>query len=534
MPFSSSKGALILLLIGVGLLVTTGCRSESSSTPDDAVSSGPTFEELYRPQFHYTPRQNWMNDPNGLVYRDETYHLFHQYNPEGNTWGHMSWNQATSTDLVHWNHQGVAIPEEGNEMIFSGSAVVDSANTSGFGDGENASPLVAIYTSHYTLSNDSVDEAQSLAYSTDGGETWTKYDGNPVLEHSDPDFRDPNVFWHKPEERWIMTVALPTQRTVQFYASEDLKSWTHLSDFGPAGATAGIWECPALFQVPVEGHADSTRWVLQVDVGSDAVAGGSGGQYFVGQFDGTTFTTHEGGPEDAPHWVDYGPDFYAVIPWNNVPAEDGRSLWMAWMNNWDYAEALPTAPWRSAQTVPRSVQVRTIDGVPRLVQQPVQELQQLRESPVSLNDRVVETDTMALDDEGISGRTLELVAEFEPGDAETLGLNVRVGEDEHTTIGYNASSETVFVDRIASGTSDFHEDFAARDEAPLALQNGRVKLRVLVDWSSVEVFANDGARVLTHRIFPDSSSDGVSVFADGGSAQLTRLDAWPLQSIWDN
>jgi len=509
-----------------GLLFVAGCSPSSDDDP-----TAPTFEEPYRPQFHYTPPRNWMNDPNGLVYHEGTYHLFHQYNPEGSTWGHMNWYHATSPDLVHWSHQGVAIPEEGNEMAFSGSAVVDSANTSGFGNRPDASPLVAIYTSHYTLEDDSINQAQSLAYSTDGGDTWTKYEGNPVLDHPDPDFRDPNVFWYAPEQKWVMAVVLSTQHTVQFYESTNLKEWTHLSDFGPAGATGGIWECPALLQVPVAGR-DTKQWVLQADLNPGSVAGGSGAQYFLGNFDGTTFTPNEGFLERGPHWVDYGPDFYATIPWTNVPGRDGRTLWLAWMNNWTYAEALPTDPWRSAQSIPRSVQVRPVDGTPRLVQKPIEELQHLREDAVALENRTIEAGTTSLDADGIAGKALELVATFEPETAETVGLHVRTGDDQHTTVGYDAAAEAVFVDRTDAGADGFHEDFAARDEAPLALQEGRVKLHVFVDWSSVEVFANDGARVLTHRIFPDADSDGVELFSRGGTAQLVRLDAWSLRSIW--
>jgi fructan beta-fructosidase len=513
------------------LLALPGCGSDPAPEADSA--DAPSFDEPFRPQFHYTPRRNWMNDPNGMVYHDGVFHFFHQYNPEGNTWGHMSWNHATTEDLVHWAHQGVAIPEEGNEMIFSGSAVVDSANTAGFGDGSGPAPLVAIYTSHYTISEDSIDQAQSLAYSVDGGDTWTKYEGNPVLEHPDPDFRDPNVFWYEPEQKWVMTVALPTQHTVQFYESTNLKDWSLLSTFGPAGATGGIWECPALFRVPVAG-TDQERWVLQVDLNPGSVAGGSGGQYFLGDFDGTTFTPREGELEIAPRWVDYGPDFYAVIPWNNVPETDGRALWMAWMNNWTYAQSIPTSPWRSAQTIPRSVQVRDIDGVPRLTQRPVRELRRLRADSVSLRDRPVAPGTTALGPEGVSGRTLEIVAEFAPGDAETVGLAVREGAEERTIVGYDAATDSVFVDRRRAGASDFHAAFAARDSAPLALRNGRVKLHVFVDRSSVEVFANDGARVLTHRIFPAPESDGVSLVAEGGTARLVGLDAWTLRSIWSD
>jgi len=512
------------------LLVLTGCGAGPSA--DETAAEGPSFDEPYRPQFHYAPRQNWMNDPNGLVYHDGTFHLFHQYNPQGNTWGHMSWNHATSGDLTHWAHEGVAIPEEGNEMIFSGSAVVDHDNTAGFGEGPDAAPLVAVYTSHYTLAGDSIDQAQSLAYSTDGGETWTKYEGNPVLEHPDPDFRDPNVFWYEPEQKWVMTVALPTQHTVQFYESTNLKTWTHLSDFGPAGATGGIWECPALFRAPVEGAPDSTQWVLQADLNPGAVAGGSGAQYFLGAFDGTAFTPREGSLENGPNWVDYGTDFYATIPWNNVPEEDGRALWLAWMNNWNYAERIPTSPWRSAQSIPRAVQIREIDGTPRLTQRPVRELRRLRTDSVSLRDRPVAPGTTSLGPDGISGRSLEIVAEFEPGDAETVAVTVREGETERTVVGYDAAADSVFVDRRHAGVDDFHEDFAARHAAPLASRNGRVKLHVFVDRSSVEVFANDGARVLTHRIFPSPDSDGVSLVADGGPARLARLDAWSLRSIW--
>lgn len=522
----------LLILGALGLLVLTG---HVFTRPSERSSLDlPTFKEMYRPQFHYTPRRNWMNDPNGLVYHDGTYHLFHQYNPAGTRWGHMSWYHATSSDLVHWSHEGVAIPEEGNEMIFSGSAVVDHRNTAGFGDADGPAPIVAIYTSHYTLPGDSIDQAQSLAYSVDGGETWTKYEGNPVLDHPNPDFRDPNVFWYEPEEKWVMSVALSEERVIRFYQSTDLKNWTHLSDFGPAGATNGIWECPALFRVPVEGTTDRSRWVLQVDVGSHSIAGGSGAQYFVGRFDGTSFTREANGAAAPPRWIDYGPDFYAAIPWRNVPDADGRALWLGWMNDWRYAQEIPTSPWRSAQTIPRSVELRTIDGTTRLVQTPVKELHTLRGDHVRLTSQPLRPGTMSLSDRGISGKSMELTAVFEPGTAQTVGLNVRVGETERTTVGYDVDSETVFVDRTGAGTADFHDEFAARNEAPLSLQDDRVELHVLVDWSSVEVFANDGARVLTHRIFPDSGSDGISLVSTGGIARLVRLDAWHLQSVWEN
>ena len=502
---------------GVGVSVVEGRGGGSNAS----------YAERYRPQFHYTPPRHWMNDPNGLVYHDGTYHLFYQYNPEGIDWGNLSWGHATSTDLVHWTDQPVAIPAEEGEMIFSGSVVVDRDNATGFGEGA-ATPLVAIYTSQYTRADGATDQAQSLAYSLDGGTTWTKYDDNPVLDHPDPDFRDPNVFWYAPGEKWVMAVALAAQHTVQFYESTDLVHWTHLSDFGPEGETRGVWECPALLRVPVAGRADEAHWVLKVDVNPGAV---SGGQYFVGTFDGTAFTPHEHHADDAPGWVDHGPDFYAAIPWNGVATDAGEPVWVGWMGNWTYADRVPTAPWRGAQSLPRSVQLRSVDGTLRLTQRPVEALRRLREGHVRLADRVLTDETVSLAADGVAGRALELVAEFEPRKAQSVGLHLREGDGERTVVGYDAEAESVFVDRTAAGDT-VHEDFPSRDTAPLTPIDGRVQLQVFVDGSSVEVFANDGLRTLTHCVFPEPTSDGVSLFATGGPARLVRLDAWSLRSIW--
>ncbi|HEV7282057.1 MAG TPA: glycoside hydrolase family 32 protein [Pirellulaceae bacterium] len=254
-----------------------------------AAQEAVTYDEPYRPQFHFTPPRNWMNDPNGMVYYDGEYHLFYQYNPEGDRWGHMSWGHAVSPDLVHWEHLPLALAEEDGVMIFSGSAVVDWKNTSGFGvDGKP--PLVAIYTGHQAGRQD-----QRIAYSVDRGRTWTKYDGNPVLDLKMADFRDPKVSWHEPTSRWIMTVALPAEQKVHFYASNDLKSWKFTGEFGPAGMTQGLWECPDLFELPLESPPGSTRegggskWVLIVNINPGSPAGGSGCQYFIGEFDGSRF-----------------------------------------------------------------------------------------------------------------------------------------------------------------------------------------------------------------------------------------------------
>ena len=270
------RGAAIALAVTMTAL--TGAVAHA------APPAGTSYQELYRPQFHFTPAKNWMNDPNGLVYYKGEYHLFYQHNPFGNTWGHMSWGHAVSRDLVHWEHLPVAIPEEGDEAIFSGSAVVDHGNTSGFGTRRNPA-MVAIYTSAYPD-----DQEQSLAYSTDRGRTWTKYEGNPVLDDPDREFRDPKVFWYEPADEWRMVVVKAVQRKVAIYRSDDLKEWEHLSDFGPANAVGGVWECPDLFPLPVDGKRKRQKWVMIVSLNPGAIAGGSGTQYFVGDFDGTTFT----------------------------------------------------------------------------------------------------------------------------------------------------------------------------------------------------------------------------------------------------
>ncbi|HKL16681.1 MAG TPA: glycoside hydrolase family 32 protein [Balneolaceae bacterium] len=530
-------GTLALSLI----FIQTACDQPENDSDYDAdlinqhMDTDVTFNERYRPQYHYTPKMNWMNDPNGLVYYEGEFHLFHQYNPFGNRWGYMSWNHAVSDDMIHWEHRPVAIPygKEEEEGIFSGSAVIDHDNTSGFGNGSRA-PLVAIYTSHYTRDDGSTWQAQSLAYSTDGGETFQKYDGNPVLEYDDPDFRDPNVKWHDEIGRWVMVVALPQQHKVQFYASDNLIDWEYLSDFGPTGATGGIWECPDMFPIAVDGDPENIKWVLHVDMNPGAIAGGSGSQFFVGDWDGETFTADESISGGDVIWGDYGTDYYAAISWNNLPEEDGRRIMLGWMSNWLYANDIPTDPWRSAMAVPRTIHLETIEENLKLVQRPVDELQTLRENHVFADNISITDEAQSLQDLGISGKSYEFVVELEPGDANVVGFKLREGENEETLVGYDAVDGTVFVDRTNSGEDDFHEDFAQRNDAPARLIEGKIKLHVFVDWSSVEVFVNDGEATITNRIFPDPDSQNISFYAEGGNASVDQLDFWTLNSIWGN
>lgn len=476
--------------------------------------------DLRRPVFHFTPPKNFINDPNGLVFLGGEYHLFYQHNPEGDRWGHMSWGHAVSRDLVRWEHLPIALREEDGIMIFSGSAVFDSKNSSGFGTAE-IPPMVAIYTG-----DGHKKQTQNLASSLDQGRTWKKFTGNPVLDLNSNSFRDPKVFWHKPSSRWIMATVMADERKVRLWGAKDLKSWEKLSDFGPSGSTKGVWECPELFEAPVEDGSGS-RWILKVDVNDGAPFGGSGGQYFVGHFDGKEFRSEGKGGE--PLWIDYGKDFYASQTWNDAPGD--RPVWLAWMNNWQYANEIPTAPWRGAMTIARSVALRKTDDGFRIVQEPVTGLKNIRHRHQKLEAREIPVGETRLDNSKIEGLSMEILAEFEEGDADEFGLKVRCGTDEETVIGVDRRAGTVYVDRTRSGAVSFSPHFAGRHSAPLAKTDGKspTRLHVLIDATSVEVFADGGRVVLTDQIFPSPTSRGVRLFATGGAARLRSLDAWEFR-----
>ncbi|MGC0334463.1 fructan beta-fructosidase [Streptomyces sp. SAI-170] len=851
-PVHATRQARTRLIAAVA---TVCALSATPLAPRAVAADTPPYTETYRPQFHFTPQKNWMNDPNGLVYHDGEYHLFYQYNPGGNSWGNMSWGHAVSKDLVHWQELPLALPHDDEEMVFSGSAVIDRDNTTGFGTRKNP-PMVAIYTSHHKSTG---RQAQSLAYSTDRGRTWTKYPGNPVLDIGSTEFRDPKVQWYAPTRSWLMTVSLSTEHKVRFYSSRNLKDWNLLSEFGPEGATGGVWECPDLFPLPVDGDENNVKWVLVVNINPGGIAGGSAAQYFVGDFDGKKFTAEdkgtytppagtvvqdfestdfgtwtttgtafgqgpaagaldgqgavggfdgnglansfhtgdpatgtltspaftvdrpylnfkvgggrhghtdgtalergpvpegtvladfEGGsygdwtatgdafgtapatgtlpgqqqvsgylgdglvntflqgdsttgtltsPEftldkpyidfligggthpasyadrtavellvdgkvvrsatgtdtealnwaawdvrdlaghkaririvddntggwghinvdhivlsdtraqpvsdatsvdlivdghvvrtatgtnsetldwasfdlrpyagkearirivdmntggwghiladrfttaDAPaqsavqraDWADHGKDYYAAVSWENAPG--GKRYMIGWMNNWDYAGATPTTPWRGAQTVPREMALRTVDGRIRLTSSPVKSLTSLRESaPASAAGVTVTNTSQPLTAPAVTGQALDIEATFSLKDAERFGLKVRTGAGgEQTVIGYDATTRELYVDRTRSGAVDFHSTFPGVQRAPLQPKDGKVKLRILVDRSSVEVFGGNGEAVITDQIFPDPDSQGVQIFAENGSARLDQARVWHLGSYRD-
>lgn len=465
-----------------------------------------------RPHYHFTPPHMWLNDPNGLVYHEGEYHLFYQYHPGSTVWGPMHWGHAVSRDLVNWVHLPVALYPDDQGMIYSGSAVVDRNNTAGFGE----KAVVAIFTYHRDDT-----ESQNLAYSTDRGRTWTKYAGNPVIPAPDPvgDCRDPKVFWH--ENHWVM--ALAAGHKILFHVSADLIHWEQSGSFGGGyGSTEGVWETPDLFELPVDGGAES-RWVLTVGVGDGAPAGGSGTQYFIGQFDGENFTSEN--PKESVLWADYGADFYAPQSWNDVP--NGRRLMIGWMNNWPYARLIPASAWRGALSIVHEVSLtQTAEGI-RLVHKPVPELQHLRSGHYHWRAEVMQPGRNILAD--LRGISLEILAEFQiTEETDCFGLRVRVGSDEQTTIRYLAKDKNLVVDRTHSGQVDFHADFAGVHFADLSPINDVIRLQILVDSSSVEVFANDGLTNFSECIFPAAESQGLELFSEGGKVILKSLDVFRI------
>jgi sucrose-6-phosphate hydrolase SacC (GH32 family) len=478
-----------------------------------------TYQEPFRPQFHFSPKQNWTNDPNGLVFFEGEYHLFFQYNPFGDQWGHMSWGHAVSPDLVHWKELAVALPEENGVMIFTGSVVIDRANTSGFCT--NGKPcMIAVYTGHTpkTAAMPAL-QTQNIAFSNDRGRTWTKYAKNPVLNLNLSDFRDPGVFWSDQSRRWIMAVSLPNDHKVAFYGSPDLKRWERLSEFGPAGATAGQWECPDLFELPVDGNATKTRWVLKVGLNPGSLQGGSGEQYFVGSFDGTRFTNDN--PPAITLWSDYGKDCYCALTFHNIPASH-PGMMLGWMSNWQYAGRVPTHPWRGQMTIPREIALRTFPEGIRLVQKPTAQLASLREKHSSTSGPELP----------ISSGSLVATASMKLQGATRAGWKLFSKDGSFVAIGYDSARKEVYVDRTHSGDGSFSKDFPARTAAPLAAPGDTLSFDILVDRNSMEVFAAGGRLAITNLLFaPDATR--LVFFSEGGSpAKSLGAESWSIRSIW--
>lgn len=492
----------------------------------------------WRPAVHYTPQRNWMNDPNGLVYENGRYHLFYQYNPLGHDWGNMSWGHATSTDLVHWREQPVAIRANATEEIFSGSIVADTHNTSGLG-ASGQTPLVALYTSVYQdgSGHASGTQAQSLAYSLDHGATWRPYARNPVLT-LDPEskqFRDPKVSWYAQGRYWLMTTVVADAQVVKLYRSDDLIHWSFLSDFTlPDVPHAGVlWEMPDLVPLPVDDDPRHIKWVMIVNVNPWSIAGGSGAMYFVGDFDGRTFTPDRVAPAGSDpaqfRWVDHGADFYAAGTFSGAPG--ARPVAIAWMSNWDYAAKAPTAPWRGATTLPRELALKTIGGEPTLVVTPAAAFDAWADGRPAVHegDLDIESATRALSP-ATRGVVQRITVTVTPRRAARAGLIVRGSADGSvgTRIVYDTAKRTLTLDRSRSGATDFAGTFSREHIVDLPLEHGQLRLEIVVDRGSVEVFANGGRVALTDLIFPPPDADRVAVFAEHGSATFSGLTVTQL------
>ena len=621
--------------------------------------AGQVGSELYRPAFHYTPRSNWMNDPNGLVYYNGKYHLFYQCNPSGIEPGNTSWGHAISTDLVNWQEQPVAIPVQNGVMAYSGSVVVDWNNTSGFGINGNP-PLIAIYTGKTNV------EDQRIAYSNDEGLTWTNYDQNPVLEMNNNQFRDPKVIWHKESQKWIMVVSVPAYQGLRFYSSTNLKNWSLLTGFGSVGNVTGFWECPDFFKLPVDNDSNNMKWVLVHSVGT--------AQYFIGDFDGQHFSwqntppsgvviddfesnnygnwtatgtafgtgpvtgngafsgylgnrliisgnesqgklvsaeftiqknyinfligggynpgkayiklvvngqtvkTGTGMNENVLTWrnwdvsgligkaarieivdstisvswgwghinidqimqsdvpndnhnygqVDYGKDFYAVQSFSDIPVQDGRRIWLAWLNNWNYAMKIPTSPWKGMMSIPREVKLQTHNGKIKLVQKPVEELNILRKDTLTYRNKNLGDINNEI--KNAVFKRFELNAKIATANKTGFSLKFKKNASQFSQFTFDFINKTILFNRTSPTAELTNEGyFSQLQVAPLIIENGYIDLHLFVDNSSAELFTASGKIVMSNQIFPDSLSNKIELTALGQDFLIEEFDIWNFE-----
>lgn len=467
--------------------------------------------EYYRPVYHFSPPFGWMNDPNGMVYKDGEYHLFYQHNPYGSTWANMHWGHAISNDLVNWQHQPVALAPDALGTIFSGCAVVDTDNTAGFGAGA----MVAFYTSAGER------QTQSMAYSLDNGRSFTKYERNPVVTSTACDFRDPKVLWHAASQRWIMILAAGQE--MQIYSSANLREWTLESSFGQGeGAHGGVWECPDLIELPVEG-TNEKKWVLICNLNPGGPFGGSATQYFVGTFDGKTFTNEFPG---VTKWMDWGKDHYATVTWSNAP--QNRAIAIAWMSNWQYANDVPTRQFRSSNSVPRDLGLYAADGQIYIKNTPAAELNILRDEPRKEASFTVERthniDNLVKDNAG----TYEIELSITNNNAEVIGFQLFNSKGEELNCYYNLTEKKFYMDRCKSGITDFSADFPAITVAPVVGNGKELNLHMYFDKASVETFGNNGRFAMTNLIFPSEPYNRISFYAKGGTYTVSSFTVYPL------
>ena len=524
------------IIIGlVFIIVAQSCKQDVVKAPklvdNNTEKSEAYYQEEHRNQYHFSPEANWMNDPNGMVYLDGEYHLFYQYYPDSTVWGPMHWAHAVSEDMVRWEHLPIALYPDSLGYIFSGSCVIDKDNTAGFGK----DAMVAIYTYHdidgERSGTSTTFQYQAIAYSTDKGRTFTKYEGNPVIPNPGiKDFRDPKVIWDDQSDQWVMVFAAHDQ--VKLYGSKNLKDWDHLSDWGKEyGEHGGVWECPDLFPIRVQ-DTDETKWVLLQSLNPAGPNGGSATQYFIGDFDGDKFILDDSFVDDVSNgkavWLDYGKDNYAGVTWANVPESDGRTLFIGWMSNWQYAMVVPTDTWRSAMTIPRQLTLHKEDNEYRLRSNPVEEL------------AILEQENQVFDQESFSGE-LSFGESDEPAKIELNFPKIKTGKamisltadtGELIEVGYDADKKSYFIDRTNAGKSDFNKDFAGMHYAPNEYQVDSHKMVLYVDVASIELFADDGRTVMTDIMFPKSKINNISVKSELLKGKPLKASIVRMKSAW--
>ncbi|WP_419212708.1 glycoside hydrolase family 32 protein [Maribacter sp. X9] len=519
--------------IGIGILVVAlaffsfGCeRQNKKENKETSKSTLSSYTEPYRPQFHFSPEEKWMNDPNGLVYHNGTYHLFYQYYPDSTVWGPMHWGHAVSEDLVKWQHKPIALFPDKNGFIFSGSAVVDTKNTSGFGT-DTTPPMVAIFTYHDMEGEQAGKtdfQTQGIAYSLDNGDSWSKYEDNPVIKNPGiKDFRDPKVFWNEKEQLWSMLLVAGDH--LQIWNSENLKEWKKVSEFGKdKGSHGGVWECPDMFPLKIEG-TEEVKWVLLISINPGAPNGGSGTQYFIGDFDGTTFTTEQ----IENKWIDLGRDNYAGVTYNNTP--NNERIFIGWMSNWDYARETPTQKWRSAMTVPRNLSLKSTNGVLELYNYPIPQLKEIideayPENAFELKENQKKIIALKYGNQSeitftVNNPNMKILFSNETGDS--------------LDITFDRYNKRVTFDRAKSGKTDFSEKFAEGiQQIPLTnLPEDPIEIRMLLDHSSIELFINKGQYVLTNQVFPNA--DYTECTIENNSDKPVNIDDFTerkVQRIW--
>jgi fructan beta-fructosidase len=508
------------------VLIAVICYSCNYQISNRIIEPG-YYQEKYRPQYHFTPEKMWTNDPNGLVFYDGEYHLFYQYYPDSAVWGPMHWGHAVSTDLLHWQHLPVALYPDSLGYIFSGSAVMDTSNTSGLGKpGKPA--MVAIFTYHNPVIEKkgfNNYQYQGLAYSTDKGRTWTKYQGNPVLPNPGMrDFRDPNVSWNNAAGRWIMTLAAGDH--ICFYSSCNLKEWKFESEFGKdKGAHGGVWECPDLFEIPVANEPGTKKWVLLVSINPGGPFGGSATQYFTGLFDDHKFIS-----DDTPlRWIDYGPDNYAGVLWSNT---GNRKIFLGWMNNWSYASKVPTSPWRGQMTIPREISLIQMDGKYMVSSTPVPEfgklLKLLTEKENIPGQKGFQV-RFVKDELNTSKTDLDLSA----SDSSEIVIEVSNDSGRKLIFGYDRKNGDLYCDRTLGGINSFNNSFAGTvHKISIPVLKGNISLSLILDRCSAELFFDGGIYNLTELVFPENGFNILKIYFKQGDGIITKLKISSIKSVW--